>query len=404
MANEGRELTCGYCELSGIYTRIENYELALEYIQKALFINQKEYLALDQILLCIGDIYRSVNKSDSADYYLQKAILSDNIYTIRSAYQALYLLSKEGKEYKKAIEYNDKYWIYSDSIQKSALSKEVVELQEKYNREKLLNEKNQLQMEKDSTVRTGLLLLILLICMIGAIIYIYQRQLIHKEHTIQENEEQIRLYMLKMHKNESLINTNESRMIELTLQIEANQDVQEQLEEQQNALTEIQRQNEDLYQENTELQLSIGRYSESLQEKAKELDALKLLSDENSRSRDREKFLCNQLIRKTAILDSLKRSPKYLESGELYSVQEAVDELFDSFTARLNRQIPLSPDDLQLCCLLKLRFTNSEIGAILNITADSVSKRKQRIKARIINEFGQDLGNKRTLDLFIWEF
>lgn len=404
MANAGCELTCGYCELSGIYSRTGNYELALEQIQKALSINRKEYLATDQILLRIGDIYRSVNKSDSADYYLQKAILSDNIYTVRSAYQVLYLLNKEKQMYKKAIEYNDKCWIYSDSIQEIALRKEVVELQEKYNKEKLLNEKNQLQIEKDSNIRNSLLVLIFFICMIGAIIYIYQRKLIRKEHTIQENEERIRLYTLRIHENESLMNRNKNRMEELTLQIEENQDMQGQLEEQQNALLEIQRQNEDLHQENTEFQLSIGRYSESLQEKAKELDALKVLSDENSRSRDREKFLCNQLIRKTPILDSLRRSPKYLDSGELYAVQETVNELFDSFTTRLNRQIPLSDDDLQLCCLLKLRFTNSEIGTILNITADSVSKRKQRIKARIINEFGQDLGNKRTLDLFIWEF
>lgn len=403
-ANEGRELTRGYCELSGIYTHTEKYELALEQAKKALSINRKEYLATDQILLCMGDIYRLINKRDSANYYLQKAALSDNIYTARSAYHALYLLNKEEEKYKKAVEYNDKYWIYSDSIKKSSLSKEVVEMQEKYNREKLLNEKNQLQMEKDSSVRNSLLILILLICTIGVIIYIYQRKLIRKEHRIQENEEQIRLYMLKIHKNESIINTNESRMVELASQIEENQDVQEQLEEQQNALLEIQRQNEALHQENIKLELSIGRYSDSLQEKAKELDALKVLSDENSRSRDREKFLCNQLIRKTPILDSLRRSPKYLDSGELYAVQETVNELFDNFTVRLSKQIPLSEDDLQLCCLLKLRLTNSEIGTILNITADSVSKRKQRIKARIIHEFGQDLGNKRTLDLFILEF
>lgn len=403
-ANKGRELTCGYCELSGIYTRIENYQFALEQIQKALLVNRKEYLATDQILLRIGDLYRFINKNDSANYYLQKAILSDNIYTVRSAYHALYLLNKEQQKYKEAIEYNDKYWIYSDSIKKSALSKEVVELQEKYNKEKLLNEKNQLQMEKDSTVRNSLLLLILLISILGVIIYVYQRKLIRKEHTIQKNEEQIRLCLLKIHKNELLINTNESRMQELALQIEENQDVQEQLEEQQNALLDIQRQNNDLHEENAQLQLSIGHYSKSLLEKAKELDTLKALSDEKNCSLEREKFLCNQLIRKTPVLDSLKRAPKYLDSGELYAVQEAINELFDSFTVRLSKQIPLSEDDLLLCCLLKLRLTNSEIGTILNITADSVSKRKQRIKARIIHEFGRDLGNKRTLDLFIWEF
>ena len=397
-----REYSTALGELADIYSRVNKYELALRYAHESLSIKEKECISLDQTMLIVGDIYRCMGKSDSANYYLQKAILSDNIRTVRDAFLTLYFLSKEEKDYKEAIEYNEKYWMYSDSIQKIARSKEIIEMQEKYDKAKLLNEKNQLQIDKDDTVRSGLLILVFLICIIAASITIYQRKLIRKEHTIQENEEQIRLYALKIHQNESLINENKSRMMELTSQIEKNLGMQEQLEEQQNALLEMQVQNETMCRENLELQSIVDQTSVSLQ--AKEMDAMKELSDENRHLRAREKFLCDKLVGKMEMLDSLKKSPRYLETHELFVIREAVNEVYNNFSVRLSGQIPLSEDDISLCCLIKLRLTNTEIGTMLNITADSVSKRKQRIKAYMIKELGMDFGNKRTLDLWILEY
>ena len=54
------------------------------------------------------------------------------------------------------------------------------------------------------------------------------------------------------------------------------------------------------------LQQHIDKYSSSLNEKSKELERLGLLGEENQRLHDRERFLCNQLIKKTDILYRLK--------------------------------------------------------------------------------------------------
>lgn len=405
MANEGRVLTCGYCELAGIYTRIGKHELALPLAKKALLIDRKERLATDQSMLAIGDIYRSIGNSDSAFYYLHKAVESDNIYTAHSSCQALFLLYKEKKDYNKAIDCSEKIWMYSDSIRKIDRSKEVIEIQEKYNREKLLNEKNQLKIEKDHTTRTGLVLLVFLICLIATLIMNYQRILLRKERTIQKNEEQIRLHTLRIHENESLMNRNKNRMEELIVQIEENQEAQEQWEEQQNALSEIQQQNEALRQENEKLQTKISSYSTSLQEKTKELDTLKVLSDENRRLHDREKFLCNQLLKQSEVLNPLKKSPKYLDANGILVMQEAVNGLYDNFTMRLSKQIPtLIESELQFCCLIKLRLSNPEIATLIGISPSSVSKRKQRIKERITQNDGRVLGENQTLDLWLWEY
>lgn len=398
-------LATALSELSGVYARKGDYTLALMQAQKSLKLEEREYIATDQSLLIVGDIYRSIGKSDSAFYYLHKAVESDNIYTLRSAYQSLFLLCKEEKDYKSATDYSEKIWIYSDSIQQIDRSKEVMEIQERYNQEKLLNEKNQLKIEKDQTVRSGLVLLVFLICLIAILVFVYQHKLLRKERIIQKNEEQIRFHTLRIHENESLMNKNKNRMQELVLQIEENQGVQEQWGEQQSVLSEIQRQNETLQRENEKLQTSISSYSTSLQEKTTELDTLKVLSNENIRLRDREKFLCNQLIKESVVLSSLKKHPRYLDANGLLVMQEALDGLYDNFTIRLSKQMPfLTESDLQICCLIKLRLANPEIATLIGISPSSVSKRKQRIKDRITQYDGRALGENQTLDLWIWEY
>lgn len=405
-ADEANAYSSALTELAGIYFYSKNYALALEYAKQALnIIKEERHLGVEQSELLIGVIYRAIGEKDSAAYYLNKAVISDNIRTVRTAYQALYLLSKDEKKYEKAIDYNDKLQIYSDSIQKSDRNREVVEMQEKYNQEKLLNEKHQLQIEKDYTVRIGLILLVFLICVIAVLVLNYQRKLLRKERTIQKNEEQIRLYTLRIHQNESLMSRNKSRMEELIVQIEENQGVQEQWKEQQNTLSEIQLQNEALQQENEKLQTNISHYSTSLQEKAEGLNTLKVLSDENLRLHDRERFLCNQLLKQSEVLNSLKKSPKYLDANGLSAMQEAVNGLYDNFTMRLSKQISsLTESDLQICCLIKLRLSNPEIATLIGISPSSVSKRKQRIKERVIQSNKNTLDDNQTLDLWFWEY
>ena len=78
--------------------------------------------------------------------------------------------------------------------------------------------------------------------------------------------------------------------------------------------------------------------------------------------------------------------------------------LFDNYTIRLSQVIAsMTESDLQVCCLIKLRFSNLDIADILNISPTSVSKRKFRLKERIIQKLGS-LGESHTLDLWLLEF
>lgn len=391
-------------ELAGIYTVTANYDSALTYARKALNIKLKSSTELEQGFLSIGDIFRKMYQVDSAYYYLNKAVLSNNIYTRRSSYQALYYLSKREKQYEKAVEYSEKMWYNQDSIQKLDRSQKLIEMQEKYDQEKIKNEKNQLVIEKAQTIRNFLIVSVILICIIAILIHIYQHKLIIKERTIQKKEEVLRSFTIKLHENEKLINRNQNRMKELMEQMEISKDMQEQLEEQKSSLADIKQQNEILKQENKVLQQNINEYSASLYEQTEELNTLKKLSEENIHLQDREKFLCNQLLKKTEILNNLKVKPQYIDDTLWEEVKEAINQLFDNYTLRLNKQIPsLTESDIQMCCLIKLRVSVSDIAILLAISPTSVSKRKQRLKERITQEIGAFTENQ-TIDLWLWEY
>ena len=405
--NNGDEKFSGHImlEMSSVYGSKGDYRKALEYAQRGFELKNENDPDYYQGLLTIGKIYCLMANADSAYYYYDKALLSENLHIRRSVYGGLFLLNRNEKKYKEALEYIEQYQIYSDSIQKIDRASAIVEIQEKYNKEKLLNEKNQLEIERDQTLRTTLSILILLLCTIAIIVYSYQRRLLQKERTIQKNEEQLRLYTLKVRENEVLISRNENRIQELSMEIEQNQEIQELLEEQKNAIVGIRKQNEALRKENEILQGNISHYSSTLQEKSKELELLNALTEENLRLQDRERFLSGQLLKKTKTLNDLKVSPKFLNFAQWEDVKEAIDWLYENYTKRLMKELPsLTESDLQICCLIKLRLAIPEIATLLGISPASVSKRKLRLKERIIQELGEPLSENKTLDLWLWAF
>lgn len=381
-------------EIRLVFIHIGNNKKALFYIQEAIKIEKT-----DQKLFALGDTYRYLHQYDSAHYYLSQASQSANIRTARSAYQALYYISHDLKDYKKAAEYSEKLWFYQDSIRKTEKDEALIEIQEKYDQQKIINESNLLQMKKDRIIRYALIALIIL----TITICLYQRKIVSQKQEIQEKEEKIRCFTMKIHDNETLISRNQMRLEELTIQMKVNKEIKEQWKEQKKIRQEIEQQNKALKQENNELQNHIGSYAQSLKEKLKELETMKHLSEENQNLHKREAFLCNQLIKQTELFNKLKTT-KYIDDKLWKEIKAKIDLLFDNYTQRLYQQIPsLTDGDIQICCLIKLRFSNGDIANMLAISPTSVSKRKLRLKERIVQEVGS-LGENQTLDLWLMEY
>ena len=385
-------------ETSFLFLKTGENKKALQYAKDCIKIKKT-----DQRIFSLGDTYRYLKMYDSAYFYLNQACLSPNIHTARSAYQALYYISQEEKDYKKAVEYSNKLWFYQDSIGKTDRNKALIEMQEKYDQQKIINENNLSQIKKDRIIRNVLIALIILSFIIAITNYLYQRKIVSQKQEISEKEEKIRYFTMKIHENETLINRNKMRIEELTIQMEGSLEIKEQWKEQNKIRQEIQQQNETLKLENNNLQNHISNYAQSLKEKSKELEAMEHLSKENQYLHKREAFLCNQLIKQTELFNKLKTT-KYIDNKLWQEIKEKIDLLFDNYTKRLCHQIPsLTDGDIQICCLIKLRFSNGDIANMLTISPTSVSKRKLRLKERIVQEIGS-LGENQSLDLWLMEY
>ena len=385
-------------ETSFLFLKTGENKKALQYAKDCIKIKKT-----DQRIFSLGDTYRYLKMYDSAYFYLNQACLSPNIHTARSAYQALYYISQEEKDYKKAVEYSNKLWFYQDSIGKTDRNKALIEMQEKYDQQKIINENNLSQIKKDRIIRNVLIALIILSFIIAITNYLYQRKIVSQKQEISEKEEKIRYFTMKIHENETLINRNKMRIEELTIQMEGSLEIKEQWKEQNKIRQEIQQQNETLKLENNNLQNHISNYAQSLKEKSKELEAMEHLSKENQYLHKREAFLCNQLIKQTELFNKLKTT-KHIDNKLWQEIKEKIDLLFDNYTKRLCHQIPsLTDGDIQICCLIKLRFSNGDIANMLAISPTSVSKRKLRLKERIVQEIGS-LGENQSLDLWLMEY
>lgn len=406
--NDKTSKTIALNELAAVYTAYsKDYRQALIYALESLNINKVQSQELSQNYLTVGNIYRQLKMNDSAQYYLDKATTSENIYTVCGAYQALYYLNRAiPQNHSKAMLYCDKFYTCIDSVTQIEHSKEIIAMKEKYDHEKLLNEKNTLQIEKERITRNGLYTSLFIIAIAATFIVFYQRKLIRKERTIQSQAEQLRVFSVQIHNNETQIEQNNTHISQLTEQIVSHGELQETVQEQQNMVEELKQKNITLQKQTDRLQKDFSEHSLNTQGKLKaQMASLNKIMDENTRLRKREEFLCKQLILHTDVLASLIKSPRPLDIYQWAEVQMAINRLYDNFTERLQKQIPsLTENDLQVCCLIKLHISVANMATILGISPTSVSKRKQRLKEQIMKEVGEQFDKNQLIDIWLWEY
>lgn len=402
IAYRRKTLAASLVESASIYRVTGNAKFALTNLKRVeceQLYNKRNW---PQTCMGLGDTYRYLEQYDSAYYYLNQALVTDNIYTKQSAYQCLYLVCFADKKYEKANEYNLKFWQYTDSVEQLNRTNAIVEVQAKYDHQKLENEKLALELDKSRLLRSSLVALSVLLLVIALLIYIYQRRILKKERTIQKDKALLLQYTRQLNENEQLIKRNQERIVELSGEIAAYTELEESMKEQTAEMEHLHTQNRELLIANNRLQRNIAQYSVLLQQKDGELEDFARLSTENVRLQKRETFLCERLIDGNAQLKALRLSPKYLKTQqEREAIVQAVNILYEDFTVRLSKQYPaLTEEDLLFCCLVKLHLNNGTIATLFAISPASVTKRKQRIKERM----GWNTDMHPSFDLWLQSF
>ena len=367
-------LRLGLSELATAYCRIQAYQNAFDCLQRLQDLADKSLTTNQAITyLNIGDLYRLMGCYDLAIPYLEKALNTKNMYTKRSTYQCFYYLYIKQQNYKKAIEYNNLYWVCNDSIQKIEKQKEIIAVEKKYNNEKLMNEKQQLELKQSRMllIGGGIFLLIIIV-----FLFIYadkkriiarlfeelnnvQCQIVEKERAIIEYQQEVAVLSQKQS------NFNDLQQIRNNMEAE---------------IKLLHQQIKTLKQRQSELLIRLNHRNDQIQQYEKIMERKENIPD---------------------ILTRIKKTAR-IEESEWPELIAHIDALHCQFSARLKKAYPeLTDADIRLCCLIKLGYERKDQIALLALNEDSFDKRKQRLRKRIDKNKKWEKGE---LDSFIRSF
>ena len=128
------------------------------------------------------------------------------------------------------------------------------------------------------------------------------------------------------------------------------------------------------------------------------------LTTEMLRLKDREEELACRLIAAHPLVASLRSNPRFLQPEDFVRLSVLVDEVYPKFTDRLTAAFPnLTELDVQLCILIKLGFSISQIAVFTAVSSTSVSQQKSRMKKRILAVDSCLFGEGETLDSWLYE-
>ena len=384
-------------EIALVYTNSWKFEKSLE-ILKAL---PKMY----QPSLLIGTNYLMLNQYDSAYLYLNKDLNTDNVYTKKSIYKALYQLG-DTPEYRKYLKsYCDSLLFYTDSVMSLDKGKEIIAYKEKYDHQKLITEQQRLKLEKADAQRMMFIITICLIVVIAVVAYLYQKRLVRKETTIRKQSEQLQDYMLQLHEYETQLMQNNRYMEELKEQLSGQEMNSEELHEYREQIDSLQVENSRLSEKINSLQHHINDYSSKLDKARREADKFRNLSEENLYLRQRERVLADYVVDNDRLVKELREKCRVLEAGEWETLEQMCESTYSNFVSRLQGVCPtLTKQELHLCMLIKLRFSNAQMSEIFGVNTTSVSQKKFRLKKHLSDTLQDGLPDEMTLDRWVAEF
>lgn len=206
-----------------------------------------------------------------------------------------------------------------------------------------------------------------------------------------------RRYLIDLSENEQRLRNNERERAELEECLAEMSLTDEEREEVRQSLMNLMAHGNRLNDENNSLRLRLKEY-----EKRPMPRELELLKKEGERARqldEQVQALTAALIDCDEIVKQLHGKPKFLTDVQWKYLRELTDRVYDGFTRRLLERFPqLTPADQQLCLLMRLHFTNTELATLMAVSPASVSQQKFRLKKRMMQTDEMLFSDGETLD------
>ena len=299
--------------ISGIYESDYDFEKALEYknLSQSVKRNRMEVPAVN--------LYRAVlfdkqNMLDSAQYYAELSIKGADSYVADMAYLFLSRLEEKQGRYANALNFSKS----SENAFKTFLSgTHIADLQQKYEKEKLENENNQLKIKQAEHQFYLLIISFLLLLLLIAIYFIRVKNKRKSEKIAHENK-----VILLQHENLLLTQQKEISLL---------------------------REKESLLRE-------------SLFKKINFFNKIPSLSKDEDEQQDKQ------------VKIKITRS-------DWQELKNGIQDTYPEFFEKLRQTAPsLSDDDVRFCCLLKINVNMQDLSDIYCVSKSAISKRKYRLK------------------------
>ena len=326
--------------------------------------------------LNIGDLLRLMGNYDLAVTYLKKAQETTNPYTKRGIFQCFSYLYEEKQDYKTYAKYINLFLQYNDSIQKIEQRKAIIEVEQKYNNEKLLNEKQRLELKQ-----TKYLLYLLIGCTIFFLtIFVFLCIYARKQRIISSLLKNLNKIKGEIEEKEHQLVQYQQEIVALSQQQSDYEDLQQSKQQTETEMKKLAQQVEKLKDQKIQILLRLNRKEVEMNHMKNQLEQIKNTPDLLTR------------IAKTKKIDET-------EWSELIAQMDAT---YLQFTKRLQAAYPkLQKTDIRYCILWKLRYTKDSIIELMDISEDNYFKRHQRIRVRIDNNKKWEKGE---LEQFIQHF
>ena len=316
--------------LGNIYAMQNKYDKAEKYLLKALLTGREkmpDYVALIDLYTTSG----SINKAKE----LLSKIPQDNPQYTCSIKYLYYQIYNAEENYKEALVNLEEYVNMVDSIVYADSQSKILDIESKYNHLKISKEVDRLKIKQQSYIIISIICIItLLFIMVGYLLYRKKAK-----EKIQRDE----------------LNQIKENLLYVSLELEKKKRLSDTLKEK----------NENYNKMQEEINLLSANYKE-LQNK----------SLENSPLFKELTYLANK---------NKPRNDKPLITEKQWKlITDEITQIYPSLYKYIYSLCPdLSEQDFQYCCLYMYGFDTNTEAKLLNITVDSVRKRRLRLRRKL---------------------
>lgn len=214
------------------------------------------------------------------------------------------------------------------------------------------------------------------------------------------NDRKHRRYLINLSENERHLHNNECERAELEECLKEMSLEDDEREEVQHSLMNLMEYGNHLHKENELFRNRLKEYEDRAIP-----HELELLQKENARVRQLDgqvEALTATLIDRDEVVEQLRNRPKFLTETQWEHLRQLTDKVYMGISNRLTSRFPqLTPADLQLCLLMRLRFTNAQIATLTAVSPASVSQQKFRLKKRLIQADESLFKDGETVDAVV---